>query len=84
MPESIVTVPLQIPAALLEKVREAQAQIAPGKKGKLVFRVDMAGVMTAGLGAKVGSHISVAAFVAAGQGHKPVGGGEVTIEWASS
>ena len=77
----LVTVPLRVPPELLAKVRAAAASVAPGKKGKLLFTVDSYGNLTAGVGAKVGSHVTVAAFVEKGQGTKPTAGAEVTIEW---
>jgi hypothetical protein len=81
-PLTLATIPLEIDAKLLEKIRASAASIAPGKRGKLVASIDLQGNLSVGLGAKVKDRITIGAVVNRDEYGRVQAGATATIEWA--
>lgn len=80
--DNLVAVPCYISPELLAKIRAATDAIGTGKRGKLTLSLDDHGTVSAGLGAKLGSHVTIGAV-----GQRDTTGGinwgvTGTIEWA--
>ena len=83
MPETVLTtIPLEIDAALLAKIRASAASISPGKKGKLIASIDLNGNLSVGLGAKVASRVTIGAVLVRDAAGRMQGGASATIEWS--
>ena len=57
-----LTVPIEIPASLLTKIREAAQAVAPGKRVKIALTMDLAGNITASAGVRAGKYVTLGAF----------------------
>jgi hypothetical protein len=78
----LVAVPCYISPELLAKIRAATDAITPGKRGKLTLSLDDHGTVSAGVGAKFGSHVTLGAVVARDTASGLNWGATATIEWA--
>lgn len=83
MPEMpLVTIPLEIDAKLLERIKATAASVAPGKRGKLVASLDLNGNLSVGLGARVAGRVTVGAVLVRDAQGRQQGGVQASVEWA--
>ena len=58
-PADTLTVPIEIPASLLVKVREAAQSVAPGKRVKIALTMSLDGTITATAGVRAGKFVNI-------------------------
>jgi hypothetical protein len=81
MSDALVAVPCYISPELLAKIRAATDAISPGKRGKLTLSLDDHGTVAAGLGAKLGSHVTIGAVVSRDTASGLNWAATTSIEW---
>ena len=81
MADTSISAPVTISPALLEKIRAAVADVDPGAKGKIRLTLDNQGRLTASVGTRMTSHVTIGAFVQRDAAGKVTGGVEGVIQW---
>ncbi len=81
MSDTSITAPVTISSELLDKIRAAVADVDPGAHGKIRLTLDDKGNLSASVGTRMTSHVTIGAFVQRQSGGAVSGGVEGVIQW---